>query len=1054
MGQECRKCHKSNHFAVCCKTKQVQEISQNVDTCSINNAGGAGATYLGSVDCDKDSENPWIVNLSICKSTVSFKIDTGADVTIMSESCYKSLEQIPPLNKNLSVLKSPGGNVNCLGYFIAETYRNNHKFLIRIFVVKGNDQCNLLSRGASSAMKLVRRIDEIPERVFGKTGLINCDPVKIELRDDAVPYSVTTARRIPFPLLPKVEQELEQMLRDGIIEKVSEPSDWCAPIVPVPKPDGNVRICVDYKKLNESIKRELYMLPNLDDISPKLAGMTVFSKSDGSRCFFQLPLNSESVKLTTFITPFGRFAYRRVAMGLNLAPEVCQKKMTDLLTGLKNVDVIIDDILVYGKDMQEHDESLKAVLERIETEGLKLNRDKCLFRQSKLEYFGHTISAEGVSPSPKKVEALQNLQPPTNKTELQRVVGLINYLGRYIENLSTVISPITDLLKNDAVWYWGPQQNQAFENVKSLLTKAPVLAYYDRRKPIVVSGDASRTGLGAAIYLQDGSELKPIAFASRTLTETEKKWAQIELECLSLVYACEKFSRYLIGLDSFRLITDHRPLVPLINKSDIDQTPVRCQRLLLRLRRFNAVAEFCKGSDMLVSDCLSRSPVKQCESISMLENDINMYVESVSSNMPITDTRLKSIYEATQNDSELQFIISLTQNGWPESEKDLSNSMRNYFSARNEFSLVNGLLLYRNRIVIPVSQRKEILNKLHAGHQGITKCREFAGQCVWWPTINKDITDKVQSCQFCQESRPAQRREPLKPTELPAGPWIKIAADLCELNNKQYLIVMDYYSKYIEIGYLNKPTSACVIGKLENMFAHWGDPEVIVSDMGSVFTSAQFQTFAKEHNIHLSYSSPHFPQSNGAAESGVKIAKNILRQKDVFAALRTYRCTPTAATGYKFTPSELMIGRNPRIHVPCSPEKLLPKWPKYEQVKETHLKAKTAQEHFFNKRHAARSLPALSQGDNVRIKLDHEKRWEKEGTVLSGNSDNRTYVVKTKNGTYRRNRVHLQKVPCALDTADNKLENQNHENISCQPASPTTRSGRKCKPPPRYDDYY
>ena len=628
------------------------------------------------------------------------------------------------------------------------------------------------------------------------------------------------------------------------------------------------------------MKRELFMLPNLDDISPKLAGMTVFSKLDGSNCFFQLPLDPRSSKLTTFITPFGRYAYKSVPMGISLAPEICQKKMSDLVAGLSNVDNIIDDILVYGKDMDDHDKHLQAVLERIEKTGLKLNKDKCLFRQDRLEYFGHEISREGISPSAQKVSAVQDLEPPKNKTELQRAVGLINYLGRFVENLSTMISPITDLLKNDTAWYWGPEQNKAFETVKSVLTKAPVLAYYDRTKPIVVSGDASRVGLGAAIYMQEGSELKPIAFASRTLTETEKKWAQIELECLSLVFACERFSRYLVGLDSFKLITDHKPLVPLINKSDINKSLIRCQRLLLRLRRFNAVAEYCKGNagTMIVSDCLSRAPRKQFDTCSMIENEINMYVESVSSNVPITDTRLKSIYDATQNDEEMQNAISLTKNGWPESEKDMKNTMKNYFSARNELSVVNGMLMYRNRIVIPKGQRMEVLDKLHAGHQGITKSREFAGQCVWWPTINRDITEKVQNFQFCQESRPTQRRETLKPTALPHGPWQKIGADLCELNNKWFLVVMDYYSKYIEIGYLTRPTSANVIGKLENMCAHWGDAHEIICDNGSVFTAAQFKQFAQEHNIKLSYSSAHMPQAHGGAEAGVKIAKNILRQ--------------------------------------------------------------------------------------------------------------------------------------------------------------------------------
>lgn len=348
-----------------------------------------------------------------------------------------------------------------------------------------------------------------------------------------------------------------------------------------------------------------------------------------------------------------------------LAPEISQKKMSDLVAGLSNVDVIINDILVYGKDMNDHDQHLQDVLERIEKTGLKLNKDKCLFRQDRLEYFGHEISRGGISPSAQKVSAVQDLEPPKNKTELQRAVGLINYLGRFVENLSTMIRRITDLLKNDTARYWGPEQSKAFETVKSVLTKAPVLAYYDRTKPIVVSGDASQVGLGAAIYMQDGSELKPIAFASRTFTETEKKWAQIESECLSLVFACERFSRYLVGLDSFKLITDHKPLVPLINKSDIDKSPIRCQRLLLRLRRFNAVAEYCNGNDgtMIVSDCLSRAPRNQYDThahtCSMIENEINMYVGSVSSNVPITDSRLKSIYDAAQNDEEMQTAIFL-----------------------------------------------------------------------------------------------------------------------------------------------------------------------------------------------------------------------------------------------------------------------------------------------------------------------------------------------------------------------------------------------------------
>ena len=1054
MGQTCKKCNKLNHFAVCCKTKQVHEIAQNVG--SIQNEELNSAYFLESceIDCDQTENKPWIVNLEICKSTIAFKIDSGADISIISESCYKTLKQRPALRKALSILKSPGGNVNCLGYFIADIYRNQQKFLFRIYVVAGKDQANLLSRGASSALKLVKRIDEIPETVFGRTGRINCEPVKIELKSDAQPYSVSTARRIPFPLLPKVKEELENMVRDGILTEISEPTDWCSPMVPVLKPNGNVRICVDYKKLNESIKRELYMLPNLDDIAPKLAGMTVFSKLDGSQGFHQLPLNPESSKLTTFITPFGRYAYQKVPMGTSLGPEIFQKKITELLQGLENVNAIMDGIIVYGRDMTEHDAMLTAVLQRINEAGLKLNKDKCLFRQAQLEYFGHVKNSSGISPNPKKVEAIRNLEPPKDKTELRRVMGMINYLGRYVENLSTIISPMSDLLKDDTAFYWGPDKNSAFEKVKSLLTEAPTLTFYKRNNPIVVSADSSRVGLGAAIYMQEGKEFKPIAFASRTLTESEKKWAQIELECLSLVYACEKFSRYLIGLESFKLITDHKPLIPLINKTDIDKAPIRCQRLLLRLRRFNCTAQYSKGTskDMIVSDCLSRSPLQLIDC--KIENEVNLYVDSVSAHMPISDTRLKMIYDATQNDSEIQQVISLTRKGWPETGKNLSGSICEYFSARNEFSVVDGLLLYRNSLVIPISQRMEVLEKLHMSHQGLTKSKDFAAQCVWWPTINKDLTEKVQNCKFCQEYRPTQRREPLKPSELPTGPWVKVAADLCQLNNKTYLVVMDTYSKYIEIGYLNTLTSERVVDKMKNMFSRWGDPEEITCDGGPQFIARCFKDFAKEHNIKVTYSSAYFPQANGAAEAGVKIAKNILKQKDSYSALRTYLCTPTVATSY--SPSELMIGRQMRIHVPCATEKLRPKWPSHELVKKYHDKSKENQAFFFNRRHAAQSLPILAAGDKVRIKLDSEKQWQKEGTVLNGDTENRTYTVKTNDGTYRRNRVHLQKIP-AQDNQENMEQNNDLESsqeLDTGQHGNKTRCGRQIKPPQRYAEFY
>lgn len=270
------------------------------------------------------------------------------------------------------------------------------------------------------------------------------------------------------------------MLNLGIIEEVTEPTDWCAPMVPAPKRNKDeVRVCVDLKRLNKGVKRERYILPTLDDITPKLAGAKVFSTLDASSGFWQIPLDPSCQKLTTFITQRGRFCFKRLPFGITSAPEIFQRLMSNLLKGLEGTVVVMDDILVYGADQEEHDQCLDAVLRTIRASGLKLNRSKCHFRKTELQFFGHIIGADGVKPDSSKVEAITKLPAPTNVEQLRQVLGLMNYVGKFLPGLSTMLHPLTGLLRKGTAWVWDEPQEQAFRKAKATLAAAPALCYYD-----------------------------------------------------------------------------------------------------------------------------------------------------------------------------------------------------------------------------------------------------------------------------------------------------------------------------------------------------------------------------------------------------------------------------------------------------------------------------------------------------------------------------------------------------------------------------------------------
>ena len=467
--------------------------------------------------------------------------------------------------------------------------------------------------------------------------------------------------------------------------KETAPTDWCSPMVVVPKSDGKLRICVDLKRLNTAIQRERYMLPTIDDILHTLADAQVFSKLDASSGYWQLRLHEDSSNLTTF----GRFRFIRLPFGICSASEIFQREMSEVLHGLAGVSVYEDDIIVSGKDVEEHDGRLKEVLNVIEQSGMKLNKSKCSIRKSGLEFLGHWIDERGVSPHADKIEAIQKMQKPKDVRELRRFLGMVNFLGRYVQDLAKYTAPLNELLRKENVWSWGQSQMKAFDDVKRIISTTPVLMFYDVDKDTAVCADARGFGLGAVLMQQDETDQwRPVAYASRTLTKAETGYAPIEKECLACTWACEKFTRYLLGKEKFTLWTDHKPLIPLINTRDIDQTPIRCQRLLLRMMRFDAVAKHVPGKDQVIADTLSRQPLECPETPDTVE-EVQAYVHGIMACIQIRDPMIRRIRDATDADETLQKVIDYTVSGWPRHNKDIDGDTRELFHVRDELTVIS-----------------------------------------------------------------------------------------------------------------------------------------------------------------------------------------------------------------------------------------------------------------------------------------------------------------------------------------------------------------------------
>ena len=371
-----------------------------------------------------------------------------------------------------------------------------------------------------------------------------------------------------------------------------------------------------------------------------------------ARCNFWILANKAGRKLETthnLHTPWGRYCFNMQPYGISSGSEMFQKCMSRILEG---VECNIDEVLVHAPIIELHDYRLQKVLERLSEAGVTLNNDKCTFRVPKIKFLGNVVSANGIEVDPDKVAAVVNLPAPKNVHEVRVFLGMVNHLSKFAEHLADKTKPIRDLMQKDSQWVWGTPQQQAFEEIKSILTAAPVLALYDPNKDTKVSADASSFGLGGVLLQkQEDQTWRPVMFISRALTPVECRYAQIEKEALALTWACERFSDYIVG-KSILAETDHKPLVPLLTTRTLDEVPPRLQWLRMHLMCFHfKEVNHVPGKELYIADALSRMQSENTNRMATLpEEEMNIYVDSVLDSLPVSDVKLIEIKEAQDED--------------------------------------------------------------------------------------------------------------------------------------------------------------------------------------------------------------------------------------------------------------------------------------------------------------------------------------------------------------------------------------------------------------------
>ena len=763
--------------------------------------------------------------------------------------------------------------------------------------------------------------------VFQGLGKFPGEPYKLRLKPDAVPVK-HRPRKVPVHLQDAFHEEVERLVKIDVLEKVTEPTEWVNSFVIVEKvidssnahsPNHvikkSIRLCIDPKDLNEALEREPYYSRTIDELISMFAGAKVFTIVDMDKGYWQVVLHPESRKLTCMAFDIGRYQFKRLPMGSKVASDIFQRMLDSVYIGLPGVTGIADDMVIFGRNEEEHDRNLILFLETTRKNGLVLNKRKLQFKKEEVSFFGHRWNSTEISPDPKKTESILKMQFPPDKETMHSFLGLVNFLNRYTPRLAELCSPLRKLILKDSHYSPGDPEHAAFDAIKAEFQRKIILPYFDRNKETILQTDASKKGFGAVILQEE----QPIYYASRALTSAEKNYQNLEREAQAAVWSMEKFHYFLYGR-KFILQTDQKPLVSIFRKHMIDVSP-RIQRITIRAWQYDFEPQHIPGRNNVISDALSRVTPLEFQD-SNAEKDI--LTVNFLQHSSIKEKERDEVLQETNKDKELQSLKHYISTGWPAKRSQILVSLHPYWNFRDELTIESGILMKNSKVLIRETLKQKYLMQIHQGHQGIEACR--SREFVFWVNINNDLKELVEKCDLCQSQQNSTSIVQKYVSEVPPHLWHTVGSDLFYFQRIDFLVVVDYFCKYLIVRKIPNSTSSAVIKELGMIFSEFGKPQIFRSDNGPCYSSQEFRFFMQNWLIEHRTSSPHYPQSNGLAESMVKVSKNLI-EKSVRQdlpwnqLLLDYRCTPISSEIP--SPAEILFGRKLQSSISILPSQVM-----------------------------------------------------------------------------------------------------------------------------------